>query len=302
VKELKVTSQKEYDQIDPQKEQTQITIDSPANTWLRITKVPDNSHVVAWGSSHVVARGSSHVVARGSSHVEAWDSSHVEAWDSSHVEAWDSSHVEAWDSSHVEARGSSHVVARGSSHVEAWDSSHVEAWDSSHVVARGSSHVVARGSSHVEAWEYVTVTRKSKNSRADLHGKALLQDASQDLTFISLKEWFDWWDVKPAKGKVRFFKAVRPDGTDFYSGKIHYDTGKTLQCPDWLEDYNEECGHGFHVSPHVFLTDAYAGAKDHIHIAVEVRTADIRLPKTFTMPDKIRCRKLKVLEIVEEES
>ena len=133
--------------------ETWIEIRSAPDIRLQISKIPQSSHVEAWGSSHVVARGSSHVEARESSHVEAWESSHVVARGSSHVEARESSHVEAWESSHVVARESSHVVARGSSHVEARESSHVVARGSSHVEARESSHVVAWGSSHVEARE-----------------------------------------------------------------------------------------------------------------------------------------------------
>jgi hypothetical protein len=198
------------------------------------------------------------------------------------------------------AGGSSHVVAGGSSHVEAGGSSHVEAWGSSHVEAGGSSHVEARDSSHVEAWDLVTITKKSKDTDLKLHGKALVQDATEDLKFTTLKEWFDWWDVKPEKGKVQLYKAVRPDGCDFYSGKVHYEVGKTVECPDWQEDWQEECGHGLHCSPHVFLTHGYANGREHIHIAVEVDVKDIRLPKLFSMPDKIRVQKVKVLKQVPE--
>ena len=162
-------------------------------------------------------------------------------------------------------------------YVVAWGSSHVVACDSSHVVARGSSHVVACDSSHVEAWERTTITRRSKNSETKLHGKALLQEASEDLAFPSLKEWLAFWDIQP-KAKLRMYKAVKPDLTDFYTGKIHYEVGKTVACPDWLDHWQEECGHGFHVSPQLFLTERYAQS-EHVHIAVEVAVKDLRLPK-----------------------
>ena len=263
MKEITVKTQEEFDKVKDQKEETRLSIESSIDALLYVRSVPKNCNVVARGSSHVEAWGSSHVVARGSSHVVARDSSHVVARDSSHVEAWGSSHVEAW----------------------------------------GSSHVVAWGSSHVEAWERTTITNRSKDSETKLHGKALLQEASEDLSFPSLKEWFVFWDINPIKGKVRMYKAVKPDLTDFYTGKIHYEVGKTIACPDWLDDWQEECGHGFHCSPQLFLTDNYAQGKDHVHIAVEVSVKDLRLPKDgiMSMADKIRCCKLTVLEILKQE-
>ncbi len=104
---ITVTTQAELDAAlvaaDTEAEWTDIHIRSDAGVWLYLTRTPDSSSVVAWGSSSVVARGSSSVVARGSSSVEAWASSSVEARDSSSVVAL--------GSSSVEARGSSSVVA-----------------------------------------------------------------------------------------------------------------------------------------------------------------------------------------------
>jgi hypothetical protein len=160
---------------------------------------------------------------------------------------------------------------------------------------------VAEGSSHVEAWEQTTITRKSRNANTNLHGNALLQDASEDLKFTTLKDWFAWWDVKPIKGKLRMYKAVRPDGLDFYAGTVRYEVGNIVECSDWRENYDEECGRALHCCPHLFLTDGYARG-DHIHVAVEVAVRDMRLPKAMSMPDKIRVKKLKVLEIVKGDS
>jgi hypothetical protein len=172
-------------------------------------------------------------------------------------------------------------VARGSSHVE----------------ALGSSHVEARDSSHVEAWERATISKQSSNSNLQLYGNALVQNALENLKFATIKDWLRWWNVKPQKGKVMMYKAVRPDQTDFYNGTVKYVVGETVQAPDWKEDYTEECGCGLHCCPHLFLTEQYA-QQEHVHLKVEVDVKDLRLPKEFSMPNKIRVKKLKVLEII----
>jgi len=165
--------------------------------------------------------------------------------------ARDSSHVVAWNSSHVVARDSSHVVAWNSSHVEARDSSHVVARNSSHVVARDSSHVVARDSSHVEAWDFATVSRQSDNVVATTGPSAVCVRAVYP---SSVLDWAAMKGIAVNGKRLRLWKAVSDDGTDFFSGKINYLSQET-EAPDWDEKYDRECGAGLH------LADSPSGAR-----------------------------------------
>ena len=52
------------------------------------------------------------------------------------------------------------------------------------------------------------------------------------------------------KNLIIFYKSVNPDTLcDFYTGRIKYELGKEITCPDWDSSTNRECGGGLHVSP-----------------------------------------------------
>ena len=296
---------------------TRIEIRSSADVWLRISKTPESSHVVArgsshveaWGSSHVVARGSSHVVARGSSHVEAWGSSHVEAWESSHVVARGSSHVEAWGSSHVEAWESSHVVARGSSHVEARGSSHVEAW--------GSSHVEAWESSHVEAWGSVAVHVHSEFSAVDLFSFAVAILVVAAATKVVKKSttativlpvaptgtpgWLEAHAIEPSE-KVVLYKRVSKDWKtqEDTPNETVWEPGRTLEHGAW-NPTEEECGGGkFHAVPRPYFGDEFRSVVGDRYVAIEIAAADLHAwDSSPSYPHKIAFRKGTVLREVD---
>jgi hypothetical protein len=133
------------------------------------------------------------------------------------------------------------------------------------------------------------------------HQQSLVHYISEESShFASVKAWLKYWELTPKEGKVTLFKATRPDGRDFRTGTVHYVDGATVECPDWLENYGEECGHGLHCSPHLFLTEKYA-QNPHIHKAVDVDVVDIRLPKgSMTMPDKVRVKCVQNIRTVDE--
>ena len=182
-----------------------------------------------------VARGSAHVEARGSASVVAGGSAHVEASGSASVVAGDSASVEARDSAHVEASGSASVVAGDSASVEAWDSASVEASGSASVVARGSASVVAR--------DFSTVHKREKTVKIDKGNRATVIIPYYP---AGIEKWAGLKSLEIKNGKIKLWKAVRPDGTDFYSGQISY-MNKAI-APDWDESPKIECGHGLHLS------------------------------------------------------
>jgi hypothetical protein len=320
IKEIR--SQAEWDSLPKAFDQfTEVRIVSPADEWIRISTVPVNAHVVAWGSSHVVAWESSHVVARESSHVVAWgsshvvarESSHVVAWESSHVVARESSHVVAWGSSHVVARESSHVVARESSHVVAWESSHVVAWESSHVEAWESSHVVAWESSHVVAWGSVSVHCLSVSVHIEMFGFAvamLMAKAKQCLkksktcTVIEpklakgVKGFCERDGVEQSRGSVILFKRVSKDfktqeGT---SNETLWTVGSTLEHPDW-NPTARECGPGkFHACSRAYFCDQFRSEPGDRYVAIKIAVDDLHVwDENPEYPHKVAFRKGKVL-------
>jgi hypothetical protein len=177
MKEIIIKNQKELDALpDSFNQYQEIYINSDPNSWLKITKTPQNAKIILRESSHALLRESSHALLRESSHAELWESSHAELWESSHAVLrgsshavlsgsshaelresshallWGSSHAELWESSHAELRESSHALLWGSSHAELWESSHAELRESSHALLRESSHAVLWGSSHAVLW------------------------------------------------------------------------------------------------------------------------------------------------------
>jgi hypothetical protein len=138
------------------------------------------------------------------------------------------------------------------------------------------------------------------------HQQSLARYITEERTdFASVKAWLKYWELTPKNGKVTLFKAVKPDSKSFNNGSagpVLYVDGATVECPDWLEDFTEECGHGLHCSPHLFLTERYA-QNPHIHKAVEVDISDIRLPKgSMSMPDKVRVKRVQNIRTVDEKA
>jgi hypothetical protein len=136
------------------------------------------------------------------------------------------------------------------------------------------------------------------------HQQSLVRYISEEKSsFASVKAWLKYWELTPKDGKVTLFKAVRPNSKSFNTGSVGpvlYADGATVECPDWLENFDEECGHGLHCSPHLFLTELHA-QNPHIHKAVDVDISDIRLPKgSMSMPDKVRVKKVQNIRSVDE--
>jgi len=94
------------------------------------------------------------------------------------------------------------------------------------------------------------------------------------------------------------YKSVKDDDTDFWSGKIKYENGKVVECPDWHEDYENECGHGLHLSPQPWMTQRYNIGKIK---KCRVKVGDIKIHPTPLMPDKVRCKKVEVIGDYEKE-
>jgi hypothetical protein len=92
-------------------------------------------------------------------------------------------------------------------------------------------------------------------------------------------------------GRIALYKSVQPETfTDFWTGKIKYEG--IVECPDWDDNPDRECGGGLHLSPTPKLALSYnpSGVVKKCLVALEdfvVFHGNI---------DKVRCRKVEVVE------
>ena len=95
-----------------------------------------------------------------------------------------------------------------------------------------------------------------------------------------------------SKGYATFYKTVRPDMTDFYTGKHHYIKGKGAEIKGLTMDQNVECGEGFHFT-NIWQAIAFASGKEYVLISATVKLCDI-----LSVYNKIRCRKYSNMKVV----
>lgn len=98
------------------------------------------------------------------------------------------------------------------------------------------------------------------------------------------------WNLETDGNKVKMYKTVRDNDTDFYSGTIHYKDGETITCPDWDNNYYGECGKGIHLCPNLEEARKYNKGKGK---SFWVDKEDIRVyPRDLS---KVRVRKVEVI-------
>jgi hypothetical protein len=209
----------------------------------------------------------------GNSTVRAYGNSTVRAYDNSTVRAYDNSTVRACGNSTVRAYGNSTVRAYGNSTVTAYDNSTVTAYDNYVTFDAILMFAVV-----IMIGCICKVKRKSKTAHI-IKTKIKNQYTKKD--FI---------DLYGNGGKeITLYKSVNPNNScDFYSGKIQY-TG-TVECPDWDNDQNKQCGNGLHLSPLPEMALKYNEGK------LLVCKANIKdfvvYPYDIT---KVRCKKVTVI-------
>ena len=102
---------------------------------------------------------------------------------------------------------------------------------------------------------------------------------------------------QPKKNFLVLYKSVKDNYTDFYTGKIKYEIGTTVECPDWDVNNSIECGGGLHLSPSIYFCKFFNKGK---YLKCEVNIKDILVHPNPHYPYKIRCKKVKVLEEIKE--
>jgi len=112
----------------------------------------------------------------------------------------------------------------------------------------------------------------------------------------SINYFIDKWNVEKENNYLILYKSVNPkNNTDFYTGGVKYDIGKTVIAPDWDSKYTGECGKGLHLSPTPFMALQFNNGKV---LKCRVKKSDCRMIKNPTYPTKIRCKQVEVIEEV----
>ena len=191
----------------------------------------------------------------------------------------------SWNS-YVRLRGSSHAVLRDSSHAELWGSSHAELWGSSSInIFSASLNVPIKLFGFSVA--IIPFDLKIKITKA----KTAIVQTVKPLDF------FDRHGIKKNK-TIILYKRVSHDyktqeGT---SNETRWNTGATVEHPDWNPSHSE-CGEGkFHACPKPYFADEFRDIPNDKYIAIRVAAEDVFEWKDNPLyPHKIGFRKGKVL-------
>ena len=99
---------------------------------------------------------------------------------------------------------------------------------------------------------------------------------------------------------IELWKTTQSDGTDFYTGRVNYNTEDIVVCPDWDPTWKGECGHALHLadSPNAaryFLNHEQLKTARLFKVSVHIEDC-ICFPGLPNYPMKIRvkkCRRIK---------
>ena len=221
--------------------------------------------------------------------------------------------IEFWSSFENNARvevildGQGFVLDRNADDViyTACDNSTVTAYGSSTVTACNNSTVTACGSSTVRACNNSTVRAYDNSTVTELlHSSILINCTGRDILpikhhssaqiinqapFRHSKESF--LDIYPPddNGFVTLYKVTNQNGRDYKTDSIQY-VG-TVECPDWDNDHNRQCGGGLHLSPLPELALEYNSGP--------IKKCKVHIDDFVVYPhdiSKVRCRVVHVLD------
>jgi len=188
------------------------------------------------------------------------------------------------ENAHAELRGNAHAELRGIAHAE----------------LRGNAHAVLRENAHAELRDFAVAHVLSKTCKvlAGFSATVIRPHYSKSVT-----KWAAMKNLPIRKRVIRLWKAVRPDGTDFYTGTISYLADAVA--PDWDPTATNECGEALH------LADSPSGARYFVSseyrqtfrlVEVEALVKDCRcFPGHPEYPMKLRARACKFVREVPRE-
>ena len=132
---------------------------------------------------------------------------------------------------------------------------------------------------------------------------------------FSLDEFITRYDVEMEQNNLVLFKAIRTDGTDFYTGQIKYISfdennkpilGKCVIAPDWQPGIDIECGYGLHLAVSTSFADYFVDRdKKRIYLKCSVPIkingkANIRVHPDPSYPHKVVCGQLEIIAVISQ--
>ena len=119
------------------------------------------------------------------------------------------------------------------------------------------------------------------------------------ISIYNLNDFINQFEVTKEKSSLILYKAVDTNLFDFYTHTIKYEIGKTITCPDWDDNKDRECGGGLHLSPSIFWCKKFNKGR---YLKCKVNIKDIIVHEHPDYPYKVRCKKVKILEEVFDNS
>lgn len=254
-------------------------------------KAFDSATIEAFNKANIIAAGTSIVIAFGYANIIALNKSCVLATSAVQVKAFDMTFVTASGKSYIKAFDCAVVKADTLAHVEAYGSSNVQASDNVHVEAHGTSIIKAYRLANVKGFDNAVIFY-CENATVELHDNA----TSKQLSSIGYTKNDLLSIAEHVNDKIVLYKSVNPDTfCDFYTGKIKYEIGKEVECPDWDSNEIFQCGNGLHLSAFPLDTQTY---NEGTILRCLVDPDDV-----VVFPDdisKVRCRKVLPVAIVDK--
>jgi hypothetical protein len=203
------------------------------------------------------------------------------------VTAYNNSTVTAWGNSTVTAYNNSTVTAWGNSTVTAYNNSTVRAWGNSIIMVLSALVIMQKIKQYsVVTLDGVKVKLPKKDKTATVINRKLIG--------YDIKTFVDIFDLKVENDSIVLYKTVNKDtGCDFRTGKIKYEG--IVKCPDFDPKTDRECGGGLHLcaTPEGAISFAVGPYK---LLKCKVKLKDIVVYSKNI--NKVRCRQVKVLEMV----
>ena len=254
-------------------------------------KAFDSATVEAFNKANIIAAGTSSVIAFGYANIIALNKANIMALDKIQVKAFDMAFVIASGKSYVKAFDWTIVNADTLAHVEAYGSSNVQAFDKAYVEAHGTSIIKAYRLANVKGFDNAVIFY-CENATVELHDNA----TSKQLSNIGYTKNDLLAIAEHNNDKIVLYKSVNPDTfCDFYTGKIKYEIGKEVECPDWDSREMFQCGNGLHLSAFPLDTQTY---NEGTILRCLVDPDDVVVfPDDIT---KVRCRKVLPIAIVDK--
>ncbi len=290
--EILIKNQKEYDALpDNFEEYTIIKVITTKS--LKITQTPSkNAEVHICGSTEVIELSGSASIksVSGSASIQSvYDSASIQSvYDSASIQSvYDSASIK-----YVSGSASIKSVSGSASIQSVYDSASIKS------VYGSASIQSVYGNAVIQILSIdVQIFKIRQQTTVILRDCEINLDVSEDVVIVrrqtathTVESFCDIYseNIQP-DGRIKLYKGVNTDDTDFWTGRIKYEG--VVTCPDWDPDPERQCGGGLHLSPSLETLHLYTKGEKVKECLVKLEDIMV-FPKDIT---KVRCRAVEVL-------